>query len=156
MCHKEMGSGDCLGDDGITDAERPAWEKSKMYILVKGEVDLGHAALACAHAALGGYLHFVESESPKGFDKGGVCGSCGHRDLPTGTEKWASLSFRKVICSVTDEQFEKAKTYGVAGKDYRVMTESGLGGIEVAIVFRPRNDFEPFFKSLPLFGKDRG
>ena len=45
----------------------------------------------------------------------------------------------------------KAKTYGKNMIDYRVMVESGLGGMEVAIVMRPRDNFEPFFKSLKLY-----
>jgi hypothetical protein len=33
------------------------------------------------------------------------------------------------------------------------MTESALDKAEVAIVFYPRDDFEPFFRSLPFWGK---
>lgn len=119
---------------------------SKMYILVKEAVDLGHAILAAAHASLSGYLTFTERErTPEGRLETGILMG----DTPT--EKWVKESFRKVVVKVTDVEFEKAKTYGVAGKDFRVMTESGLGGMEVAIVFRPRDDFEPFFTSLRLY-----
>jgi len=69
----------------------------------------------------------------------------------TSTMAWADLSFRKVVCKVTPAEFEKAKTYGENMKDYRIMVESGLEGMEVAIVFRPRDNFEPFFKSLKLY-----
>lgn len=166
--------------------------KSKMYILLK-DIDLGHAALACAHGSLGGYLDFVANETRKWREdqtaKGNVLVSefewdqeyaarmrsaiaelgsstaarCVANSMsawvkegdvhPTNTEKWAASSFRKCVCSVTDEQFEKAKSYGKPGEDYRVMTESGLGGMEVAIVFRPKVEWEPFFKSLRLWGK---
>jgi hypothetical protein len=110
---------------------------SKMYILVKESVDLGHAILAAAHASLGGYLTFIEAE--KNVDGEGT------------TEDWVHNSFRKVVVKVTDVEFEKAKTYGAAGKDFRVMTESGLGGMEVAIVFRPRDEWPGFFRSLRLY-----
>lgn len=125
---------------------------SKMYILLRDSVEPGYAALACAHAALGGYLTFVKAEmSAWGSDRdrnlafGGV----------TSTQIWADESFRKVACSVTDEQFEKAKTFGTPGVDFQVMTESGLGGMEVAIVFRPKESWDSFFKGLPLWGKNK-
>ena len=113
---------------------------SKMYILIKGPedgVDTGHAVLAAAHASLSGYLTFVKYEDDV--------------ERKTAVEDWVVHSFRKVVCKVTDAEFEQAKTHGKPGVDYRVMTESGLGGMEVAIVFRPRDDFEPFFKSLRLY-----
>lgn len=125
-------------------------DKSKMYILVKEGLPVAQTALACAHASLSGYLTFVEAElSGWGFDreKNQACG------VRTGTELWAEKSFRKVVCSVTQEQFDEAKTYGIVGEDFRIMTESSLDNAEVAIVFRPRVDWEPFFRSLPLLGK---
>jgi len=109
--------------------------KSKMYILILDSVDLGHAILGAAHASLGGYLAFMETEDS-------VYGP---------TSQWRINSFRKVVCRVTPAEFEKAKTYGKNMVDYRIMVESGLGGIEVAIVFRPRDNFEAFFKSLKLY-----
>ena len=118
---------------------------SKMYILIRETVDTGHAILAAAHASLGGYLTFVQHE----MDEAGV--RCFSEDFVAPTEVWAKESFRKVVCKVNDDEFEKAKSYGVIGKDFRVMTESGLGGMEVAIVFKPRDDFEQFFKSLKLY-----
>ena len=132
------------------------FSKSKMYFLIKASVDIGHAALSVGHGALGGYLDFIEAERKKDFQPEELCPECGEPlgdDEPTQTERWVKESFRKCLCAVTDEEFEKAKAYGVAGQDYRVMTESGLGGMEVAIVFRPRDEWEPFFKSLPLWGK---
>ena len=118
--------------------------KSKMYVLVKSDLPIGHAVLACAHASLGGYLHFVSRERM----------TLDTHDCKTSTELWASSSFRKVVCSVSDEEFQEAKSYGVAGEDYRVMTESSLDNAEVAIVFRPRSEWEPFFRSLKLYGKE--
>jgi peptidyl-tRNA hydrolase len=133
----------------LFEEEANKMSKSKMYILIRNDIDLGHQVLASAHASLAGYLDFVKFEENQWLsrDHDRACGRM------TDTEKWASLSFRKVVCSVDDKQFQKAKTYGKPGEDYRVMVECGLGGMEVAIVFRPRVDWELFFKSLTLFGK---
>jgi len=121
---------------------------SKMYILVRDSLSHGHAALACAHASLGGYLTFVKAEQLNwGYerDKNIAFG------VTTSTQDWAELSFKKVICSVTDDQFEEAKTFGLNGVDYSIMTESSLKNMEVAIVFRPREHWDSFFKELPLY-----
>ena len=124
---------------------------TKMYILVKEKLSAGQAALACAHGALSGYLTFVEAELAELDERDRfVAFGC-----KTQTQIWAAESFRKVVCSVTDDKFEEAKTFGIPGRDYRVMTESGLDGIEVAVVFRPREFWEPFFKGLPLWGKGK-
>ena len=115
---------------------------SKMYILIREDVDLGHALLAAAHGSLSGYLTFVKSELDNG-----LCLLNG----ATPTERWVKQSFRKVICRVTSKEFESAKTYGVNMQDMRIMTESGLGNAEVAIVFSPRNEWPKFFKHLKLY-----
>ena len=88
----------------------------KMYILVRDDVDLGHAILAAAHGSLGCYLDFQDRISMR---------------------DWVENSFRKVVCKVTPTEFEKAKTYELP---HRVMTESGLGGMETALVFVPQED----------------
>ena len=117
----------------------------KMYILIRDDIDLGHTILAAAHASLGGYLTFVnppfsiDSTVKEKFDS---------NLTKLNTFEWVKNSFRKVVCKVTLEEFEKAKTYDLT---YRVMTESGLGGIETAIVFAPILDWPPFFKSLKLY-----
>ena len=117
---------------------------SKMYILIRDDVDLGHAILASAHASLSGYLTFVESELNEQSERDRFV-ALGNK---TQTEIWAKESFRKVVCKVTPEEFEKSKTYDLV---HRVMTESGLGGMEVAIVFAPREEWPSFFKSLKLY-----
>ena len=132
-----------MSDHVMTTSPVPALAKAKMYILVRDNLTPGHVALACAHAALGGYLHFVDGERRKIESD--------HNHVRTSTELWASSSFKKVVCSVTDDQFHEARSYGVAGEDYRVMTESSLDNAEVAIVFRPRTEWEPFFRSLKLY-----
>ena len=120
---------------------------SKMYILIKDSIDLGHAILASAHASLSGYLTFTESELKAEPERDRFVALGGK----TITQDWAKNSFRKVVCKVTEEEFQKSKTYFPEVTDYRVMVESGLGGIDVAIVFRPREEWPPFFKSLKLY-----
>ena len=98
----------------------------KMYILIKETVPLGFAVLAASHASLAAYLKF--------------------RNSPEVTA-WLSGPFYKVVCKVTDEEFEKAKTI----EDHVVLTESGLGGQEVAIAFKPREEWDKSFKFLRLY-----
>ena len=59
----------------------------------------------------------------------------------------ASRPFRKAVCKVSEEEFEKAK--GVA--DHVVLTESALDGQEVAIAFKPREEWPKAFKFYPLY-----
>ena len=120
---------------------------SKMYILIKENVDLGHAILGAAHASLSGYLTFNDYQQTVDYKVS--TGIMIQNETPT--EKWARQSFRKVVCKVTNEEFDKAKTYGKNMQDYRIMVESGLDNAEIAIVFAPREDWEPFFKSLRLY-----
>lgn len=99
----------------------------KMYILIRDDVDLGHAMLAAAHGTLACYLDFNDEVM----------------------QEYVKTSFRKVICRVTPAEFEKAKTY--TEYKHRVMVESGLGGAETAVVFAPREEWSNFFKSLKLY-----
>ena len=116
----------------------------KMYVLIKDSLTVGQAMLAAAHAPISCFLTLA--------DQNRACTSnMKIRENCVRTLDWAEKSFRKVICKVTAEEFEKAKAYGTNFIDYRVMVESGLGGEEVSIVFAPRNDWEPFFKSLKLY-----
>lgn len=98
----------------------------KMYILIKEEVPAGFAVLAAAHASLACYLKFRESS-----------------EIAT----WLSGPFRKVICRVNDAEFEAAKSFD----DSVVLTESALNGSEVAIAFRPREDWPKAFKFYRLY-----
>jgi len=98
----------------------------KMYILVRDDVPLGFAIVAVAHASLAGYLHF--SETPE-------------------VAEWLSGPFFKAVCKVTDQEFEKAKTVA----DHVILTESALGGREVAIAFKPRADWPKMFKFFKLY-----
>ncbi len=98
----------------------------KMYILVKESVPLGFAMLAVAHASLGAYLKFQESEE---------------------IEMWLSGPFYKVICKVNDKEFETAKSF----EDRVIITESSLEGEEVAIAFKPRYEWPKPFRFYQLY-----
>jgi hypothetical protein len=99
-----------------------------MYILVKQSVPIGLGVNAVGHTSLATFLMF--------------------KDDPI-LQAWVtSKHFRKVTCVVTDEQFEKAKKYS----DHVIMTENALGDTEVAIGFKPREEWPDFFKSLKLYG----
>lgn len=98
----------------------------KMYILVKDSVPLGFAMVAVAHASLAAYLRFEEEAEVKA---------------------WLSGSFRKAICRVSDAQFDEAKNT----PDCVVITESALDGQEVAIAFKPREEWPKAFKFFPLY-----
>lgn len=98
----------------------------KMYILIRESLPLGNAIVAAAHASLAAYLKF--------------------RDAPEVAE-WLDGPFRKVVCRVTDQEFERAKTF----TDYVVLTESALGGAEVAMAFKPRAEWDKAFQFFKLY-----
>lgn len=98
----------------------------KMYILTKDDVPAGFAVLAAAHASLAAYLEF--------------------KDSPEVVE-WLSGPFYKAICTVNEVEFEKAKEC----PDNVVITESELGNREVAIAFKPREEWPKPFKFYKLY-----
>jgi peptidyl-tRNA hydrolase len=98
----------------------------KMYILVRESVPVGYAVLATAHASLACYLKYKDSME---------------------VSAWLSGPFYKVICKVHDEEFEQAKKF----EDSLILTESALGGQEVAIAFKPREEWPKAFKFYRLF-----
>lgn len=98
----------------------------KMYILVRDDVPLGFAMVAVAHASLAAYLKF--------------------RDAPE-TAQWLDGPFFKAVCKANAREFENAK----AVEDRVVLTESALGGREVAIAFKPREEWPKMFKFLRLY-----
>ena len=98
----------------------------KMYILVRESLPIGQALVAVAHASLACYLRF--------------------RDSPD-VEQWLSGPFRKVICKVSDAELERAKGF----PDHVVLTESQLGGAEVALAFKPRETWDRSFQFLRLY-----
>jgi hypothetical protein len=128
---------------------KTAWDDMPLtrYILIKETLPVGHAILAVAHSSLSGYLTCVEAERAtwEQRDKDVACAR------KTVTEIWAETSFKERLCMVSEAEFEKAKEYGENMKDYRVMTESSLGNMETAIVFKPREEWPKFFKFLRLY-----
>lgn len=98
----------------------------KMYILVKESIPIGFAVLATAHASLACYLRFRDSIE---------------------VAEWLAGPFYKVVCRVTDAEFEAAKEL----EDHVVLTESALDGAEVAIAFRPRAEWPKAFKFYRLY-----
>jgi hypothetical protein len=98
----------------------------KMYILIKDTVPAGFAVLAAAHASLAAYLKFKETPEVK---------------------EWLSGPFYKAVCRVNEREFEQAKSFD----DYVVLTESALENREVALAFKPREDWPKPFKFYPLY-----
>lgn len=99
----------------------------KMYILVRDDIPLGFAMVAVAHASLAGYLKFKEApEVGRWLDPG---------------------PFYKVVCKANSKEFERAKQI----ENHVVLTESALGHQEVAIVFKPREEWPKMFRFLRLY-----
>ena len=98
----------------------------KMYILIKDDIDSGHAINSAAHAGLIGYLKW--------------------KDDPI-IDLWLNDYFRKVTCKVTEKEYKKAKTYN----DYEIITELAFDNKEVGLVFKPRWEYPKLFKFLKLF-----
>lgn len=97
-----------------------------MYILLKDDLPEGFAVLAAAHASLAAYLKFQEDED---------------------MQQWVNSTFYKVICKVNDKEFEKAKDFDSCV----VLTESALDNKEVAIAFKPREEWPKAFKFYRLY-----
>ena len=97
-----------------------------MYILIKDDLPAGFAVLAAAHASLAAYLKFKDSSE---------------------IVEWLSGPFFKAVCSVNDKEFENAKQC----PDNVVITESALDNREVAIAFKPRQEWPKPFKFYKLY-----
>jgi peptidyl-tRNA hydrolase len=98
----------------------------KMYILVREGVAPNFAILAAAHGSLSCYLEFEKDPE---------------------MQEWVKSSFKKVICRVSEGEFQKAKEFS----EYTLVTESSLGGEELALVFKPRKEFPKAFKFYRLW-----
>ena len=98
----------------------------KMYILIKDSIPEGFAVLAAAHASLAAYKKFEDDSQ---------------------MQEWISATFYKVICKVNEKEFEKAKTF----EDHLVITESALDHQEVAIAFKPREEWPKPFQFYKLY-----
>lgn len=98
----------------------------KMYILIRRSVPRAFAILGAAHASLACYLKF--------------------RDSPE-VASWLSGPFYKVICKANDQEFEQAKQT----EDHVIITESALDDQEIALAFKPREEFPKSFRFLELY-----
>ena len=98
----------------------------KMYILIKDSVPIGFAIVAAAHASLAAYLQFKDSPA---------------------IQAWLAGSFYKVVCRVSPQEFERAKNF----EDRVIITESALNHEEVALAFKPREEWPKDFKFFRLF-----
>jgi hypothetical protein len=102
-----------------------------MYILIKESIPLGFTIIAAAHSSLAAYLAFENTLEVR---------------------KWLTGPFYKVVCRVSDEEFERAK--GVS--DHVIITESALENQEVAIAYKPRENWPKWFKYLSLLKPNGG
>ena len=98
----------------------------KMYILVREDIPLGYAILAASHASLACYLKYQHDSD---------------------VQEWISGPFFKVVCKVGPEEFERAKRV----EDCVVLTESALEDQEVAVAFKPREDWPKMFRFFKLY-----
>lgn len=113
---------------------------SRMYILIWDGMDTGHAINTAVHAGA-----MISSKWPR-FSRLNP----GDAELSEDSDMaaWYDLSFRKVTCMASDEEFIKAKSYGL---EHFMVTESAYGGREVAMVFKPRQEYPKFFSFLKLY-----
>jgi len=98
----------------------------KMYILIKDSVPDNFAPLISAHASLACFRKF-ENEP----------------DMQT----WINGIFKKVICRVSDSEFENSKKES----NNLILTESAINNEEVAIVFCPREEYSKQFKFFKMW-----
>ncbi len=98
-----------------------------MYILVRDDIPLGFGMVAVAHASLAAFLKFQDTPEVK---------------------QWLNPGpFFKVICKASPREFDQAKLI----EDHVVLTESALGHQEVAIAFKPREEWPKMFRFLRLY-----
>jgi hypothetical protein len=98
----------------------------RMYILILESVPVGFALVAAAHASVTAYLKFQDTLE---------------------AEEWVDGPFYKTVCKVNDAEFEAAKDV----PDHVVITESALNGQEVALAFKPRDEYPQAFKYYRLY-----
>jgi len=106
----------------------------KVYVLIKDWVDTGHAVNTACHAGA-----MIAKNWPRRAPQ--------ERLYDPVINEWWDTSFRKVTCKVTEQQFEKAKEYA----DWFPVTEMAFDNKEVALVFKPREEWPRFFKFLTLW-----
>ena len=106
---------------------------TKLYIVVRNDIDVGHAILGACHGVAAFFLRF--SEYPD-------------------VREWVALSFRKVLVHATKEEFDRVKEHleSLNGRIHHVvMTECALDGQETAIVAGPESRWGDELRKLPLW-----
>ncbi len=98
----------------------------KMYILIKDSVPDKMAPVIAAHASLACYLRFEHDND---------------------MQKWVKDVFKKVVCRVSDEEFELARKE----PRYHILRESALNNEEVCMVFCPRVTYSKAFKYFKMW-----
>ena len=102
--------------------------KLKMFIVLRWDLPAEAAVVAAAHASLGTYLTFKDSNPLM--------------------EEWQKTSFIKRVCkSISWNHFQHLKTLG----KHRVFTESGLDNAEVSIGFDIVQPPYHIFDEIPLW-----
>lgn len=61
--------------------------------------------------------------------------------------EWLAGPFNRVVCRDSHEEFAKAEQI----PHHVVITDSSLDGAEVALTFKPRDSWPPWFRFLPLY-----
>ena len=108
-----------------------------MYICIKASIP-SHKVLGAAHGVLMAHLKFG-ADSTLGFAHGKFY------------REWLKDSFRKVVCEVSDQEFEDLKQTDEFKMGWAVVvTESGLDNAEIAIVFCPQPEWPKQFRTFPL------
>lgn len=102
--------------------------KMKMYILVLDWVPDHMVPVICAHASLSAYLNL--------------------KDQYVGEfEEWLGTSFQKVVCRVSQDEFELAMK---KQDGYWIINESSLSRV-VALTFVPRKENHKCFKFFKMW-----
>jgi len=99
----------------------------KEYILIKENVPPYFVPVICAHASLIAHLEW--------------------HAVPY-YQYWLAHSFRKAVCSISEEDFEKVRFWPIAK---RIVTESALGGKDVAIVLAPTKELPEEVRKFALW-----
>ena len=98
----------------------------KMYILVKESIPNNLVPVITAHASLACFLKYEQDEE---------------------MQHWINSVFKKVVCKVTEVEFEKARQV----EKNVLLTESLLNNQEVCLAFSPREEYPKFFKFFRLW-----
>lgn len=97
-----------------------------MYILVLDDIPLGYAVNSACHAAVAATLKWHDTSEVK---------------------EWLEDNFRKVTCRVSRKEFDNAMEKEA---DWVKITELNLDGRDMALAFKPREEYHKMFKYLKL------